>query len=91
MESYNELNFNGPTVFDELTEIYTMSWVMTQLYPNGPLKVSDKTLAIFINIMNFKSFNRRFGNVGIVICKIRLLAREREKSMFGFVVRRKDK
>ena len=57
-------DLNVPSVKDELTGVYTMSWLMTQLYPAGPIKVAPDAIVLFFNVMNFQSFNRRFGFLG---------------------------
>ena len=54
----NSQMYNEPSVLDELTGVYTMSWIMT------PIAVTDDSIALFINVMNFKGFNRRFGFEG---------------------------
>ena len=64
MEQLDGKVFNGPSIKDELTGLYTMSWIMTQLYPDGPIEVTADAIVVFINIMNFKAFNRRFGFEG---------------------------
>ncbi len=53
-----------PSLKDELTGLYTMSWIMTQLYPSGPIKVTPDSVVLFFNVMNFQSINRRFGFEG---------------------------
>ena len=51
----------GINVKDDLTGLYVLSWLMTRTGPDGPIRLVPGMSFYFFNVMNFRTFNRRFG------------------------------
>lgn len=49
---------------DELTGLHSLTGILEHLQGHGEFAASLKTVIIYINIMNFKSFNKRYGFSG---------------------------
>lgn len=64
MEKANRKDYNAPVEIDQVTGVYAMSHLMAQLFPTGPIRVMPNSIALFINVMNFRFFNRRFSFEG---------------------------
>ncbi|MBO6241346.1 MAG: bifunctional diguanylate cyclase/phosphodiesterase [Butyrivibrio sp.] len=49
---------------DELTGLHNLTGILDHLQGHGEYAASEKTVIIYLNVMNFKSFNQRYGFSG---------------------------
>ena len=57
--AYNEKNH-----IDELTGLHNLTGVLEHLQGHDKYSASDNTVIIYLNVMNFKTFNQKYGFAG---------------------------
>ncbi len=64
MSSFEQGKLDEYGHMDNLTGLHNLTGVLDHLQGNGEYSASGITMVIYLNIMNFKSFNQRFGFLG---------------------------
>lgn len=64
MDNLNTQGIKGHDHTDELTGLYNINGVLYHLQVNDEYRSSAGTVIIYLNVMNFKSFNQRYGFAG---------------------------
>ncbi|SDA54135.1 diguanylate cyclase (GGDEF) domain-containing protein [Butyrivibrio sp. INlla18] len=49
---------------DELTGLHNLTGVLDHLQGHGDFSASEKSIIVYLNVMNFKAFNQRYGFLG---------------------------
>ncbi len=64
MDNNNAQIIEGHDHIDDLTGLHNLNGILSRLQGHDDYSASDSSVIIYLNVMNFKSFNQRYGFEG---------------------------
>ncbi len=64
MSTFDQNNAEEYDHLDELTGLHNLTGILDHLQGHDEYSASEKTVIIFLNVMNFKAFNQKYGFIG---------------------------